>query len=219
MGQVFNAIHQPYEASLHFRKALDADPKNLTALNGLGLSYLAMHDYNTAEQQFRDCLGIDVYTYQCENNLGATQLEAHQLTDAKATLDKAFHLAPERAETYVNYGFLADMQGDWQTAVKDYAQSIQMFPYLRESYIDLAIAYEEHKMYPLAQAALIKGIAAVNDDGRMHFLLGKAYAAQGDRNDAIAQFKLAAAGTDPDAVRIAKIQVTDLNANSSKPQE
>ncbi len=219
VGQVFNAIHQPYEASVHFRKALDADPKNLTALNGLGLSLLSMHDYTGAEQQFTACLVIDAYTYQCENNLGATQLEAHQLERAKTTLDKAYHLAPERAETFVNYGFLADTQGDWQKAVSYYAQSIQMFPYLRESYIDLAIAYEEHKMYSLAQAALIKGIASVNDDGRMHFLLGKAYEAQGDRNDAVQQFKLAAAGTDPDAARIARIQVNDINTNIKQPQE
>ncbi len=219
VGQVFNAIHQPYEASVHFRKALDADPKNLTAINGLGLSLLSMHDYTGAEQQFHTCLSIDAYTYQCENNLGATQLEAHELGNAKVTLDKAFHLAPERAETFVNYGFLADMQGDWQKAVSYYAQSIQMFPYLRESYIDLALAYEEHKMYPLAQAALIKGLASVNDDGRMHFLLGKAYEAQGDRNDALTQFRLAAAGTDPDAARIAKLQVNDVTGSTSKPQE
>ena len=219
VGQVFNALHQPYAASVHFKKALDADATDLTAINGLGLSFLSMHDYDGATTQFQKCLGIDPYTYQCENNLAATQLEARRFDQAKKTLDKAFHLAPERAETFVNYGFLADMQGDWQKAVAYYAQSIQMFPYLRESYIDIALAYEEHKMYALAQAALIKGIASVNDDGRMHFLLGKAYEAQGDRNDAIAQYKIAAAGTDPDAARIAKLQVTDIDGGGSKPQE
>jgi tetratricopeptide (TPR) repeat protein len=219
VGQVFNALHQPYAASVHFRKALDADSSDLTAINGLGLSYLSMHDYTNASDQFKKCLTIDSYTYQCQNNLAATQLEAHQFDQAKASLDKAFHLAPERAETFVNYGFLADMQGDWQKAVSYYAQSIQMFPYLRESYIDLALAYEEHKMYALAQAALIKGLASVHDDGRMHFLLGKAYAAQGDRDDAMAQFKLAEAGTDPEAARVAKLQVNDIDGEGSKPQE
>ncbi|MBV8638023.1 MAG: tetratricopeptide repeat protein [Candidatus Eremiobacteraeota bacterium] len=219
VGQVFNALHQPYPASVHFRQALDGDPKNLTAINGLGLSLLMMHDYAGAVQQFTTCMGIDPYTYQCQNNLAATELESRQMDKAKVALDKAFHLAPERAETFVNYGFLADMQGDWQKAVSYYAQSIQMFPYLRESYIDLALAYEEHKMYPLAQAALIKGIASVNDDGRMHCLLGKAYEAQGDRRDAMTQYKLAEAGTDPDAARIAKAQVTDISSDGKQPQE
>ncbi len=219
VGQVFNALHQPYAAGIHFRKALDADPNDLTAINGLGLSLLSMHDYDGATLQFKKCLAIDSYTYQCENNLAATQLESRRFDQAKASLDKAFHLAPERAETFVNYGFLADMQGDWQRAVSDYAKSIQMFPYLRESYIDLALAYEEHKMYSLAQAALIKGLASVNDDGRMHFLLGKAYEAQGDRSDAMAQYKLAASGTDPDAARIAKLQVNDIDGGGTKPQE
>lgn len=218
VGQVFNALHQPYPASVHFRQALDEDPKNLTALNGLGLSLLMMHDYTGATQQFKTCMSIDAYTYQCVNNLAATQLESRDLDKAKVTLDKAFHLAPERAETFVNYGFLADMQGDWQKAITYYAQSIQMYPYLRESYIDLALAYEEHKMYPLAQAALIKGLASVNDDGRMHVLLGKAYEAQGDRRDAMAQYKLAESGTDPDAARIARTQVTDFSSSLKQPQ-
>ncbi len=61
-----------------------------------------------------------------------------------------------------------------------------MWPYSREAYIDIGIAYEKHGLYPLAQAALIKGIAAAPDDGRLHVLLGEAYEAQGNRDKAIA---------------------------------
>jgi len=204
VGQVYNAIHQPYAASIHFRRALDEDPKDLTSLNGLGLSLMAMYDYSEAIAQFKACVRVDPTVFQCQNNMAAAQLESRQLDLAKVSLDRAFHLAPERAETFVNYGYLADVQGDWQKAASLYAKAIDMYPYLREPYIDLAIVYEEHKMYPLAQAALVKGLAAVPDDGRMHFLLGKAYEGQGNRNDALAQFKLAAAGSDPDAARIAR---------------
>ncbi|HET9030417.1 MAG TPA: tetratricopeptide repeat protein [Candidatus Aquilonibacter sp.] len=204
VGQVYNAIHQPYAASVHFRRALDEDPTNLTALNGLGLALMTMYDFAGAVKQFKACLKIDPTAFQCENNMAASYLESKQLGEAEIALDRAYQLAPERAETFVNRGYLADMQGDWKTAAAFYAQAIQMYPYLRESYIDLALAYEDHKMYALAQAALIKGLAAVPDDGRLHFLLGKAYEAQGDHTEAVAQFKLAAAGTDPDASRIAR---------------
>ena len=77
------------------------------------------------------------------------------------------------------------MQDDWQHAVAQYARAIEMYPYLREAYIDLALDYQRHQLYVLEQAVLIKGIASVHDDGRLHVLLGDAYEAQGDRPDAL----------------------------------
>lgn len=207
LAQVYLAIHQPLLASRYFSRALDQAPRNLTARNGLGLALLALHDYAGAAHQFQTCLGIAPRTYQCVNNLGAAQLNAGQFAAAKTTLDTAFHLAPERAETFVNYGFLANAQGQWHRAVAFYSKAIAIWPYQREAYIDLGLAYEAHGLYPLAEAALLKGIASVSDDGRMRFLLGKAYEGLGRRSDAVAQFKLAAKGTDPTAVRIAQAAV------------
>src|SRR5579863_7335707 len=202
LGQVYSALGQPEAATVYFKRSLDDDPQNLTALNGLGLAYLDLHNYGDAEVQFKHCLQVDEEQYSCVDNLGATQLESGDLAAAKATLDRAYKLAPERAETFVNYGYLADVQGDWHEAVTQYARAIGMWPYLREAYIDIALVYEEHHLYSLAQEALVKGMASVNDDGRMHALLGQAYELQGDRADALAQFKLAAAGSDPSAERI-----------------
>ena len=214
LGQIYNAIHQPYEASVYFHRALDSDSQNLTALNGLGLAYLNMHDYADAEAQFKTCVRIDPAAYPCVDDLGATYLEAKQYDLAQKTLVRAQELAPERAETYVNFGYLADARGDWQRAAAYYAQAIGIDPYVRESYIDLALAYEDHKLYPLAQAALLKGLAAVTDDGRLHVLLGNAYEAQGEKAKAIEQYRLALAGTDPDALRIAR---ESLPASSATP--
>ncbi len=215
LAQVYMAIHEPVLAMRYFERALDQDPRDITALNGLGLAYMAEHQYPNAIKQFQACLGIAPETYQCENNLGAAQLNAGQLDVAKKALDIAFHLAPERAETFVNYGFYDDAKGDWRGAVADYAKAIAIWPYQREAYIDIALAYEAHDLYPLAQAALLKGLASVPDDGRMRFLLGRAYEAQGRRADALAQFRLAAQGTDPQAARIAKAEFTGMSPNAT----
>ncbi|HUA08988.1 MAG TPA: tetratricopeptide repeat protein [Candidatus Acidoferrales bacterium] len=212
LGQVYYAIHQPAQAEVYYDRALDEDSTNLTALNGLGLAQLELHQYDDAVKTFEHCLAVDHYAYQCENNEGATYLEAQRYGQAKATLDAAFKLAPERAETFVNYGYLADAQDDWQRAVAQYAKAIELYPYLREAYIDLALDYEHHQLYVLAQAVLIKGIASVHDDGRLHVLLGDAYEAQGDRSDALEQFKLGEKGTDPTAVGIASQRVALLTA-------
>jgi tetratricopeptide (TPR) repeat protein len=221
LGQVYAAVHQPYLASTYFQRTLASDPENLTALNGLGLAYLALDDYSEAITQFERCLFIDTYAYSCADNMGATQLEMGDFTAAKATLDRAYKMAPERGETFVNYGYLDDEKGDWQGAITQYARAIATWPYIREAYIDIGLSYEEHHLYALAEEALVKGMASVSDDGRMHFLLGRAYEMQGDRADALAQFKLAASGTDPTADRLGAQRFAELTSaapTTPKPQ-
>jgi tetratricopeptide (TPR) repeat protein len=214
LGQVYSAIHQSAQAEVYYNRALSQDPTDLTALNGLGLALMDMHQYNEAVATFKRCLGVDPLAFQCQNNMGATYLEAKEIDKAKAALDKAAKDAPERAETFVNYGYMADLQDDWQRAVAQYAKAIELYPYLREAYIDLALDYERHQLYVLAQAVLIKGIASVHDDGRLHVLLGDAYEAQGDKADALAQFQLGEKGSDATAVGIATQRVSLLTTSS-----
>lgn len=204
LGQIYEALHEPASAALQYMKALRLDPQSLTGLNGLGLAYLDLHDYRNAEGQFRTCLTIDPFNYSCMDNLGAAQLESGELSGAELSIDAAHRLAPERPEALVNFGFLADSRGDWRKAVTYYAKAISVFPYSREAYIDLGITYEQHKLYALAQEALTKGVAAAPDDGRIHYLLGRAYEAQGQGDLAAAQYKAAMHSFDPDVVRIAQ---------------
>lgn len=211
VGQIYDALYEPYIAIIYFRRALDADPSDLSALNGLGVAYLDMHDYADAQEQFTECLRLAPGAYPCANDLGAAMLEAKQYADAQRMLERARSLAPERAETYVNFGFLADALGDWHRAAAYYAQSIAVDPYVREAYIDLALSYEDHKLYPLAEATLLKGLAAMADDGRFHVLLGIAYAGEGKRSLADDQFRLALSGTNPEAQRVARLQLPNAS--------
>ncbi|MEO9169611.1 MAG: tetratricopeptide repeat protein [Candidatus Aquilonibacter sp.] len=217
LGQVYGALHQPYLATVYFRRALDSDAGSLTALNGLGLALMDEYDYSGAMDEFRRCLQLDPVNFTCTDNLGAVQLQALQYDAAMQTLVRAHGLAPERSEPLVNFGYLADARGDWKKAVSYYAQAIEMWPYSREAYVDIGVAYEAHQLYPLAQAALVKGISAVPDDGRLHVLLGQAYESQGERDKAIAEYRAAEKSTDPDVVRISQEHFAKLEG-PEKPQ-
>lgn len=219
LGQVLSALHHDDLAVPVYERALNDNPSDLNALNGLGLSYLALRQYDSAIDAFERCLHVDNEIFQCQNNLAAAYLESHQLIDARVALDRAYHLAPERGETFVNYGYLDDEQGNWQKATAEYAKAIELYPYLREAYIDLALDYERHDLNMLAQTVLIKGIASVYDDGRLHVLLGQAYEAQGNSADAVAQFRIGLKGTDPDAIAVANQQLSSIVVNpTSSPQ-
>jgi tetratricopeptide (TPR) repeat protein len=215
-GQLLNALHQQARAVPYFLRALDSSSDDLTALNGLGLAYLDLHQYDQAIATFHRCLRVDPLLYQCTNNIGATQLELREYDQARASLDKAFRLEPERGETFVNFGYLADEQGDWQKASAEYGKAIERYPYLREAYIDLALDYERHGLNVLAQAVLIKGIASVHDDGRLHVLLGQAYEAQGNRIDALSQFRMGIKGSDPTAASVASRRLSELDPSATE---
>ena len=217
LGQVYAAMHQPYQAVVYFRRALDSDPNYLTAINGLGLAEMDTHDYAAAVAQFQKCLVLDSASFQCLDNMGAAYLEDGNYKLAQSTLTHAHQVAPERPEPLVNFGYLADTSGDWKKAVAYYAQAISLWPYSREAYIDIGIAYEKHGLYPLAQAALIKGIAAAPDDGRLHVLLGEAYEAQGNRQKAIAQYRAAELSPDPDIVRLSEEFFAHLKTGGKPP--
>lgn len=204
LGQVYAAVHQPSNAVTQFERALQIDPSSLTALNGLGLALLDLKEYGRAAAQFDECLRLDPRNYSCLDNLGATQLENHDYAIAEKTIASAYRISPERPEALVNFGYLDDARGDWKKAVAQYARALSVGPYAREAYVDIGLSYLSHGLYPLAQEALLKGVAVAPDDGRIHYLLGRVYEAQGKTELASAQFKAAAESMDPDVQRIAK---------------
>jgi len=218
MGQVMAALHKPADALGYFMRALDSDPQSLTALNGLGLAYFDLQNFTEAERDFRACMRIDVTNYTCTNNLGAAYLQAGDDEVAKPYLIRAHSLEPERPEALVNFGFLADRRGDWKRAVEYYVQATVVGPYLPEAYIDLGLDYEHNNLYQLAQAALLKGIAAAPEDGRIRYLLAVAYNSQGQKSLALDQLKIAEQSLDPDVARIASEEASRLLAQKSSPQ-
>jgi Flp pilus assembly protein TadD len=218
MGQIYAALHKPADALAYFMRALDSDPQSLTALNGLGLAYFDLQNYDEAEKNFRACLKLDVSNYTCTNNLGAAYLQSGDEELARPLLARARSMAPERPEALVNFGFLADRNGDWKGAVAFYVQATIVGPYLPEAYVDLGIDYEHNSLYPLAEAALLKGIAAAPQDGRIRYLLAVAYVAQGKNSLALDQLKVAEQSLDPDVARIATEESAKIASTPSTHQ-
>ena len=218
LGEIFETLHRPNEAIVYFRHALDADPRSIAALNGLGMSYLDLHDHTAAVEYLDDCLGIDPVNYACLDNLGVAKIQAGEYEGALSTFKRAHALEPERPEALVNFGYIADQHGDWKGAVAYYVQAISVNPFVPESYVNLGIDYEHNGLYSLAESALLKGVAAAPYDGRVRYLLARAYAAQGQKALALAQLKAAQSSLDPDVAQIAKEESARLMESSENPQ-
>jgi tetratricopeptide (TPR) repeat protein len=213
-GEVLQAIHRPTEAIVYFQRALDDDPMSIAALNGLGMAYLDVHDNTSAAKYLQDCLNIDRLNYACLNNLGVSKIQRNLYGDALGVFTVAHRLEPERPEALVNFGYLADLRGDWKRAVSYYVQAIGVDPYVSESYVNLGIDYEHNGLYSLAESALLKGVAAAPWDGRIRYLLARAYAAQGEKTLALEQLKAAASSLDPDVAQIAREESARLTTST-----
>jgi len=214
LGEVFEAMHRPAQAIVYFRRALDSDPTSIAALNGAGMAYLDIHDHTTALGYLNNCLNADPTNYACLDNVGVAKIQAGNYGDAISVFTRARRLEPERPEALVNFGYLADLRGDWKRAVAYYVEAIAVDPYVPESYVNLGIDYEKNDLYPLAQASLLRGVAAAPYDGRIHYLLARAYAAQGKKELALDQLKAAASSLDPDVAQIAKEETARLTASA-----
>ncbi|HZY97669.1 MAG TPA: tetratricopeptide repeat protein [Candidatus Cybelea sp.] len=219
LAEIYAALHRPNDAIRYFRRALDTGANSIAALNGVGMSYLDLHDHVTAMHYLNDCLNLDPSNYACLDNLGVAQIQAGMYGDALNQFRRAHRLEPERPEAIVNFGYLADLRGDWKAAVSYYVQAIAVNPFVPESYINLGIDYEHNGLYPLAQSALLKGVAAAPYDGRVRYLLARAYAAQGQKALALAQLKAAETSLDPDVAEIAKEESARLGGSpATAPQ-
>ncbi len=199
IGKVYESTGEPEVAERYFKRALDLDPTSITAMNGLGLSYMDEHQYSLAIKQFGSCIERDAYSYMCIGNMGATYLHMSQWAQAETYLKRANAIQPESAEALVNLGYLVDERGDWKRAIAYYVQAMTVYPYAPDAYINLGYTYDAHGLYQLAQAALVKGLAVAPEDGRLHFLLGDAYSRQGNDTLAAAEYRAAALGQNLDA--------------------
>jgi tetratricopeptide (TPR) repeat protein len=57
------------EALANFTRAVDLEPSE-QALNGKGVTYVSMKEYDEAEESFRQALAIDPNSFQTRFNLG-----------------------------------------------------------------------------------------------------------------------------------------------------
>jgi Tfp pilus assembly protein PilF len=107
-------------------------------------------------------------------------------------------------------GYLYDAHGDWKTAITYYNRAIRSDPMKPEAYIDLGFDYNQRRLFPLAEAAYLKGISVASDDGRLHYMLAVTYNLQGKIALARDQYQHALSSEEPLVVRLAKAELALL---------
>jgi tetratricopeptide (TPR) repeat protein len=210
LGQARRSMRQ-YDSALEaFNRAVGIRPGSCTSRVDVANVLVDLHRVDPAIVHLKACLQNDAYFYPAVVNLGEAYLEKGDAATARPYLDRALSLRPEGTEALVDIGYVYDMKGDWKTAITYYNRAIRSDPMRPEAYIDLGYDYNEHRFFPLAEAAFIKGISVAADDGRLHYLLAVTYNLQGKIALARVEYQRAISSDEPDVARAAQAELALL---------
>jgi tetratricopeptide (TPR) repeat protein len=212
LGEADRVMRRYDQALAAYQRVAGIRPAACDARVDLANVLVDMGRLDPAIDNLKACIANDAGYYPAVVNLGEAYVEKRDFTTARPLLDRALAIRPEGAEALVDIGFIYDAQGDWKTAISFYNRSIRSDPLRPEGYIDLGYDYNQHRLFPLAESAYLKGLSVAADDGRLHYMLAVTYNIQGKIELARAQYRLAIASQEPIVVHAAQAELALLPA-------
>lgn len=210
LGLVDRALRKFDDARTAFERVVALQPRSCDARIDLANVQVDQGRIDPAMANLSTCLAIDPTYYPAVVNMGEAYLEKHDAKTARPYFDRALQLRPEGSEALVDIGYIFDERGDWKTAVGYYTRAMVADPLRPEAYVDLGYDYSEHRLFPLAEAAYLKGLSVSADDGRLHYMLAVTYNVQGKIALARQQYERAAQADEPLIVNAAKAELALL---------
>jgi protein O-GlcNAc transferase len=111
-----------------FRKILEVQPNNVTALHFIGVIYYQHKDYSSAIRFIKKAIEFGPNYTDAYNNLGIVLQEAGQLDEAIACYGNVLKLNPQFDRAYYNLGLALQDQGKVEEAEKYYRHGLRLKP-------------------------------------------------------------------------------------------
>ncbi len=129
------------DAAAFYEDALRAEPKNTTALVGLGYAREREQKYAEAEAALKKCLAIEPKNETAAFHLGVTYFKQEFWTDAVTSFEKCLSINPKNARGRHYLGIIATKQGDMERAEREFKTAIAIDPAYGEAHFNLAVLY------------------------------------------------------------------------------
>jgi tetratricopeptide (TPR) repeat protein len=188
MGHALASGYQWPEAEREFQRALELAPNNASIHYGYAFLYLLpMKKYDAALGEFRNALLLDPLSGIVNVNYAFTLFAAHRYDEAEAQFRKSIDMDPNFGVAHRKFAYLLAVMGKYEEANRQYRTFV---------------ALEHHQVGLAAVPATAKGFAELtkadftdmNKRGSVgEILWAISYAAEGDREQAVAHFQKGAA--------------------------
>ncbi|GAC1584337.1 MAG: hypothetical protein NVS3B28_05360 [Candidatus Velthaea sp.] len=209
-GSILRAERRFTAAQPYFNKVVTLSGANCGAMIDAGNNYIDTGALTDALVLLERCLRLQPGNYDALVDAGEAYLEKDDLKRARTYFERAVAARPAGSEALVDIGYLEDVNGHWKEAIGFYVRAVNSDPLQAAAYIDLGYDYNEHQLYQLAEASLIKGLSVAPEDGRLHYLLAVTYNVQGKVTLARSQYRLAVDSQEPIVVRAAQAELALL---------
>jgi Arylsulfatase A and related enzymes len=172
-------LHNKLEQARHFAQQRKWDesekllleliavtPRNVSALNVLGLVGIKTGDFDKAAKYYQQSLAIDPHQFRVLGVLGGIALTQGDLQHAQKEFQASLAVNPHFAEAMANLGFIESLQGRNQAAELWYRKGIAADPTFPRVYRRLADLYYDRKDFLHAFDYYKKVIQIVPSDAR-----------------------------------------------------
>ena len=223
LGFVLNRLGRPDESIAAYRKSVAAKPDVFESNLNLGLMLVRAN--NPEAEQFLRAATTLKPTDQAQGDHTeegqarawlalAHLLETKKPDDALQAYHKASELTPKDPEPHLSAGLLHERQKEFSDAEAEYKQVLALDARSTEAAIGLTNIYMKSGRLGEAEPLLRRLAADRPADAGIHLQLGRVLAAQGKKDDAIAEIQTALklAPADADAQR----DLADLYASAGK---
>lgn len=181
------------KALVDITKAIELDPTNAAYYRSRGLTYMDVSNYTKAIADFTKAIELEPEDNHSYSYRGEAYMEKGSYDLAVIDYTKAIELTPKSwwlSHLYNERGGVYLKQGDYDKAIADYTKAIELDEFSSPVYYnDRAFAYLEQQNYDLAIADSSKAIELYSEYDDAYWVRGKAYAALGRKDEALADFR------------------------------
>ncbi|ORT99321.1 TPR domain protein [Anaerovibrio sp. JC8] len=172
---MYSKIPDISSANLDYNKALELDPKCVTAYLNRGMLFVEQRKFSAARSDFDAAISVDPKNVNAYINRGYLYMESKQFEEAMADFNKALELQPDNALAYNARGLANRKVGSYEEAMRDFDKCIELAPDYELGYQSRAMLHRDMGDFDKALTDFQKILELTPDNPVSHYDEGCLY--------------------------------------------
>jgi len=189
LGVIYDKLGRYEDAIDSYKQAIKIKPDD-DAYYNLGIVYGKLGQHQKAIEAYWQTIRVRPDYAAAYNNLGTIYNSLNRYEDAISVFKSAIKIEPNLAETYCNLGFAYGKLGRYEEAADAFEQAIKLKPDYADAYYNLGIMHYQNGRYNESIEACKNTLKIQPGYTEAHYVLGICYTALGEKESAMAEYKI-----------------------------